>query len=182
MNSAFSMFSLGFSYREKGDHAQAASLLQSSIQLLAEFRYGRLAAWLTGWLSEAQLWSGDPATAIETARRALGLGEMVGYPWAVAVAHRALGRVSLATEDLAGARGRLDEARAAFGRMGCRFDLAVTHMDLARLQHALGEGSGARVELEAARVLLSELDAPVYLARIDELAAELGIGRGRASA
>ena len=32
LNSAFSMFSLGFSYREKGDHAQAASLLQSSIR------------------------------------------------------------------------------------------------------------------------------------------------------
>ena len=182
LNSAFSMFSLGFSYREKGDHAQAASLLQSSIQLLTEFRYGRLAAWLTGWLSEAQLWSGDPATAIETARRALGLSEKVGYPWAVAVAHRALGRVALATEDLAGRARAPRRGASAFGRMGCRFDLAVTHMDLARLQHAPGEGSGARAELDAARVLLSELDAPVYLARIDELAAELGIGRGRASA
>ncbi len=182
LNSAFSMFSLGFSYREKGDHVQAASLLQASIGLLTEFRYGRLAAWLTGWLSEAQLWSGDPATAGETARRALGLSERVAYPWAVAVAQRALGRVSLATEDLAGARGRLDEARSAFGRMGCRFDLAVTHMDLARLQHAFGESPAASVELDAARVLLSELDAPIYLARIDELAAELGVSRGRSSA
>jgi class 3 adenylate cyclase/tetratricopeptide (TPR) repeat protein len=178
LNSAYSMGFLGFSYREKGDHAQAVSLLQSSIQLLTEFRYGRLAVWLTGWLSDAQLWSGDPATAAETAQRALGLSEQVGYPWAIAVAQRALGRVALATEDLAAARDRLHEARSAFGRMGCRFDLAVTHMDLARLGHASSEGSATRVELDAARVLLSELDAPIYGARLEELSAELGVGRG----
>jgi class 3 adenylate cyclase/tetratricopeptide (TPR) repeat protein len=178
LNSAYSMGFLGFSYREKGDHAQAASLLQSSIQLLTEFRYGRLVAWLTGWMSEAQLWSGDLATAAETARRALDLSEQVAYPWAVAVAQRALGRVSLATKDLAAARGRLDEARSAFGRMRCRFDLAVTHMDLAKLQHRLGDSSDAGLELDAARVLLSELEAPIYQARIDELAVELEVGPG----
>ncbi len=182
LNSAFSMFSLGFSYREKGHHAQAVSLLQSSIHLATEFHYGRLAAWLTGWLSEAQLWSGDPATATVTARRALVLSEQVGHPWAIAVAQRALGRVALATDDLATARGRLDEARAGFGRMGCRFDLAVTHMDLARLQHTTGEGAAARVELDAARVLLSELEAPIYRARVDELGAELGVGLRRSPA
>ena len=98
------------------------------------------------------------------------------------MAQRAGGRVSLATGDLAAARGRLDEARSAFRRMGCRFDLAVTHMDLARLGHAAGEGGAAGVELDAARVLLSELDAPIYRARVDELAAELEIGRDRSSA
>ena len=66
--------------------------------------------------------------------------------------------------------------------MGCRFDLAVTHMDLARLEHAFGESPAASVELDAARVLLSELDAPIYLARVDELAAELGVGGGRSPA
>ncbi len=182
LNSAYSMGFLGFSYREKGDQAQAVSLLQSAIQLLIEFRYSRLVAWLTGWLSDAQLWSGQQATAAETARRALKLSEEVGYPWAVAVAQRALGRVSLATEDLAAARGRLDEARAAFRHMGCRFDLAVTHMDLARLAHACSEGSATRTALDAARVLLSELDAPIYRARVDELGAELGVGLGRSSA
>jgi tetratricopeptide (TPR) repeat protein len=182
LNSAYSMGFLGFSYREKGDQAQAVSLLQSAIQLLTEFRYSRLVAWLTGWLSDAQLWSGQQATAVETARRALALSEEVGYPWAVAVAQRALGRATLATGDLAAACGRLDEARAAFGRMGCRFDLAVTHMDLARLAHASGEGSATRAALDAARVLLSELDAPIYRARVDELGAELGVGLGRSSA
>jgi class 3 adenylate cyclase/tetratricopeptide (TPR) repeat protein len=182
LNSAFSMFALAFSYREKGDYAQAVSLLQSAITLVNEFGYRRVTAWLTGWLSEAQLWSGQPATGIETARKALGLSEQVGHPWAAAVAQRALGRAARATGDLAAARGRLDEAHAAFGRMGCRFDLAVTHMDRAKLEHALGEGSAVRVELDAARTLLSELDAPIYRARVDELAAELGIDRGRSPA
>jgi class 3 adenylate cyclase/tetratricopeptide (TPR) repeat protein len=182
LNSAYSTWALAFGYREKGDHAQAISLWQPAIDVITEFGYGRLAAWLTGWLSDAQLWSGDPGTAIETARRALSFSEQVGYPWAVAVAQRALGRVALATGDLAAARERLDEARSAFGRMGCRFDLAVTHMDQARLGHASGEGSAARAELDAARVLLSELDAPVYSARLDELAEQLGLGQGRLSA
>ncbi len=182
LNSAYSMFALGFSYREKGDHAQAVALLRSAIGRLTEFGYGRLAAWLTGWLSDALLWSGDPATATETAGRALGLSQQVGYPWAIAVAQRALGRAALATGDLAAARGRLEEARSAFRRMGCRFELAVTHMDLARLEQVAGEDPDAGVELDAARVLLSELDAPIYSARADELAGELGVGRRRPSA
>ena len=71
LNSAYSMFGLGFSYREKGDYVPGGVAARSpSIQLLTEFGYGRLTAWLTGWLSDAQLWSGDPATAAETARRA----------------------------------------------------------------------------------------------------------------
>jgi class 3 adenylate cyclase/tetratricopeptide (TPR) repeat protein len=176
LNSAYSMFALGFSYREKGDHAQAISLLQASIRRLTEFGYGRLAAWITGWLSDAQLWSGDRAAAAETARRAVGLSEQVRYPWALAVAQRALGRAALAGGDAAAARGLLDQARSGFGRMGCRFDLAVTHMDLARLEQGAGDASAAGAELDAARVLLSELDAPVYSARVEELAAELGVG------
>jgi class 3 adenylate cyclase/tetratricopeptide (TPR) repeat protein len=182
LNSSFSMGVLGFSYREKGDHAQAISLLQSGIAQLAEFRYSRMVAWFDAWLCDAQLWSGDPVTATATARGALNLGAQVGYPWAVAVAERALGRAGLATDDLATARTSLARARSAFGRMGCRFELAVTHMDLARLGQAAGQDSDADIEVAAARVLLSELDAPVYRARIDELAAELAAGRHRSSA
>jgi hypothetical protein len=66
--------------------------------------------------------------------------------------------------------------------MGCRFDLAVTQMDLAKLGHACREGSATRIALDAARVLLSELDAPIYSSRVDELAEQLGGGRGRLSA
>jgi hypothetical protein len=66
--------------------------------------------------------------------------------------------------------------------MGCRFELAVTHMELARLEHASGEASATRAEMDAARVLLSELDAPIYSARVDQLAAELGVGLRRSSA
>ena len=182
LNSAYSMFALGFSYREKGDHGQAISLLQSAIQRLTEFGYGRLAAWITSWLGDAQLWSGDRETALATARRAIGLSERVGYPWALAVARRALGRATLAGGDVAAARGALGEARSAFRQMGCRFDLAVTHMDLARLERAAGGDAPARAELDAARVLLSELDAPVYRARVEELAAELEPGGRRSSA
>jgi class 3 adenylate cyclase/tetratricopeptide (TPR) repeat protein len=176
LNSSYSMWALGFSYREKGDYAQAVSLLRSAIGLLIEYRYDRLVAWLTGWLSDALLWQGDPATAAQTARRALDLSRRVGYPWAVAVAQRALGRAAIAADDLAAAKGRLDEARLAFGRMGCRFELALTHMDLARLGRAAGDASAAHHALDAARLLLSELDAPVYSARVDELAAKLGVG------
>jgi class 3 adenylate cyclase/tetratricopeptide (TPR) repeat protein len=174
LNSSYSMWALGFSYREKGDYAQAISLLRSAIELLTEYRYDRLVAWLTGWLSDALLGQGDHATAARTAGRALELSQQVAYPWAVAVAQRALGRAATAADDLPTARGRLDEARSAFGTMGCRFELAVTHMDLARL-HAAG-GCDAGAELDAARVLLSELEAPVYSARVEALAADLGVG------
>jgi class 3 adenylate cyclase/tetratricopeptide (TPR) repeat protein len=182
LNSAYSMFGLAMAYREKGDHAQAISLWQASIRRLTEFGYDRLIAWLTGWLADARLWSGDRAAALATAREAIGMSERVGYPWALAVAQRALGRATLAGGDAAAARGPLGEASAGFRRMGCRFELAVTHMDAARLERAAGDGPAAAAELDAARVLLSELDAPVYRARAEALAAELELGRDRSSA
>jgi hypothetical protein len=107
----------------------------------------------------------------------VALSEQVRYPWALAVAQRAAGRAALAGHDLAGARGPLDEARAGFRRTGSRFDLAVTHMDLARLEYAAGAGSAAAEQLDAAGLLLSELEAPVYRARVEQLSAELGVGR-----
>ena len=98
LNSSYSMGWLGFSYREKGDMGEAIRHLERSIALLTEFRYSRLIAWFKAWLSEAHLCAGDAGTATETARRALSLSEQVGYPWAVAVAQRALGRAALTTE------------------------------------------------------------------------------------
>jgi class 3 adenylate cyclase/tetratricopeptide (TPR) repeat protein len=174
LNSSYSMWALGFSYREKGDLGQAISLLQSSIELLTTYGYGRLVAWITGWISDALVMQGDAAAGAETARRALDLSRQVGYPWAVAIAHRALGRAALAADDPAAARGPLGLARSGFERMGCRFELALTHMDLARLAHAGGGGS-SDAELDAARLLLSELEAPVWSARVDELAPQLGV-------
>jgi tetratricopeptide (TPR) repeat protein len=173
LNSAFSMGALGFAYREKGDHPQAISLLQSAIARLAEFRYGRMVAWYECWLCDAQLWSGDPLIAAATARRALDRGAALRFPWAVAVAERALGRADLASCDLAAARTHLRAAQAGFERMGCRFELALTHMDLARLEHASVDERAARAELDSARVVLSELDAPIYVERVAELTAEL---------
>jgi hypothetical protein len=50
-------------------------------------------------------------------------------------------------------------------------------MDLGRLEYAAGAGSAAAEQLDAARLLLSELEAPLYRARVEQLSAELGLGR-----
>ena len=169
LNSAYSMFALGFSYREKGDHAQAISLLQvrdpaaHGVRLRPPRRVAHRLA------ERRPALVGRPGDRHRDRPAApLGLSEQVGYPWALAVAQPGARPREPGDRRRSPPRAdRLEEARSAFRRMGCRFELAVTHMDLARLEHASGEASATRAEMDAARVLLSELDAPIYSARAD---------------
>lgn len=167
------MWALGFAYREKGDHAQAIVLLERAIALLTEFGYSRLVAWLTGWLAEALLWAGHQERALTAAQESLRLSRAVGFPWAVAVALRALGRVSAGRDDAGGAEGHLAEALADFEDMACAFELAVTRLAIAELVMIRGDPVRARAEVERARAGLAELDAPRYSERAEQMAASL---------
>ena len=67
LNSAYAMGWLGFSHCEKGDHAQAISLLEQSVASLTEFRFRRLACVFAGFLAGAYRSAGRIDEAREAA-------------------------------------------------------------------------------------------------------------------
>jgi class 3 adenylate cyclase/tetratricopeptide (TPR) repeat protein len=173
LNSSYAMGWLGFSHREKGDHARAVSLLEQSVASLTEFRFRRLVCVFAGFLAGAYRAAGRIDEAREVAERALSLSEELRYPWAIAHARRELGRIDLAAGDLAGAERHLGEALEVLIGLEMRFEVAATRLDLAELAGRRGDLEAAAEHLDACREGFSELGAPAYLERAEVLARRL---------
>ena len=173
LNSAYAMGWLGFSHREKGDHARAIALLEQSVASMTEFRFRRLVCVFGGFLAGAYRSAGRIDEAREAAEGALSLSEELRYPWSVALARRELGRIDLAAGDLAGAERRLAEALEAFSGMDAGFEVAVTRLDLAELAGRRGDLEDATEHLERCRGSFAASGAPAYLARAESLARRL---------
>jgi DNA-binding SARP family transcriptional activator/class 3 adenylate cyclase len=173
LNNAYAMGWLGFAHREKGAHAQAITILEQAVASMAEFRFRRLVCVFGGFLAGAYRRAGRIDEAREAAERALSLGEELGYPWAITLARRELGRVDLAAGNLAGAERRLGEALEAFSAMDSGFEAAVTRLDLAELAGLRGDLEEAAEQLDRCQARFAASGAPAYLARAESLARRL---------
>jgi tetratricopeptide (TPR) repeat protein len=170
---AYAMAWLGFAHREKGDHARAIALLEQAVASLTEFQHRRATCVFTGFLAGAHRSAGRVEEAREVAEGALALSDKLRYPWSVALARRELGRVALASGDLAGAESRLCEALEAFIGMDAVFEAAVTRLDLAELARRRGQDDEAARLLDVCRRSFTELGSPSYVARTEALARAL---------
>lgn len=175
LNSSYSMGWLGFAYREKGDLDEAARHLGRSIELLTEFRYSRLVAWFKGWLAEALLWNGRIDDALATADQAVRIARELRYPWGIALARRALGRIALARGAMTEAEDHLGASLSALDGMGARFDAACVLLSLAESAAGRSDPSRAAVRLHEALGRFRQLDAPRYAEHALALATRLGI-------
>jgi DNA-binding SARP family transcriptional activator/class 3 adenylate cyclase len=173
LNNAYATGWLGFSYREKGDHARAIAVLEQAVASLREFRFRRLVCVFGGFLAGAYRSAGRVDEAREAAEGALSLSEELRYPWSATLARRELGRIDLAAGDLTGAERRLGEALEAFSGMEAAFEVAVTHLDLAELARRRGLPERAAQHLEVCRERFAALGAPAYLDRAERLARRL---------
>ena len=173
LNSAFALGWLGFAHRERGDPGRAIAPLEQSVALMAEFRYRRNVCVFGGFLAGAYRSAGRLEEAREAAERALSLSEDLRYPWSIALARRELGRIDLASADLASAERRLGQALGAFSGMEASFEVAVTHLDLAVLARRRGQPEMAAQHLGVCRERFTALGAPNYLDRADRLARRL---------
>jgi class 3 adenylate cyclase/tetratricopeptide (TPR) repeat protein len=173
LNSAYATGWLGFSHREKGDHARAIAVLEQSVASLTEFRYRRLACVFAGFLAGAYRLAGRIEEAREAAEGALALSEELRYPWSIALARRELGRIHLAAGDLASAERRLGESLELLTGLEMSFEVAVAHLDLAELARRREQPEVAAQHLEVCRGRFAALGAPAYLERADRLARRL---------
>ena len=176
LNSAYSTGWLGFAYREHGDSAQAVSHLERAIESLRGFGYTRLVGWFGVWLADAYLRAGRIADARVCAAESLAVSLSAGYPWAVAVGTRALGRLEEADGSPDDAGRLLREALAQFQSIDASFDTAVTRVDLARIAHATGYPAGAKAELSEALNAFESMEAPIYARRAREELDRLNAG------
>jgi len=115
-------------HRLKGEHAVAASLL---LRRLNEVGDTVVAVPLLSTLVEVQLAQGNVDEARHTATRIGALAEGSRHPRLAAVAALAEGRVALSA-NLPEARGHLERALEAFGRLEMPLEAARTRVALAR--------------------------------------------------
>jgi tetratricopeptide (TPR) repeat protein len=175
LNSTYAMGWLGFAHREKGDHAQAITLLEQSVAALTEFRFRRLACVFEGFLAGAYRLAGRIDEAREAADGALVVSEELGFPWAIALARRELGRIELEVGDLSGAERLLRAVLEALAGLEMAFEVAVTRLDLAEVAGGRGDLETATEHLGRCRQSFEVLGAPAYLARADALARRLDL-------
>lgn len=158
-------------HRLKGEHAVAASLL---LRRLNEVGDTVVAVPLLSTLVEVQLARGNVDEARSTSARIEALAESSGHARLAAVAALAEGRIALSAGD-SGARGHLERALEAFGRLEMLLEAARARVTLARAlrdedpevarreaQVALEslERLGAGREADEAAALVRELGGP----------------------
>jgi DNA-binding SARP family transcriptional activator len=176
VNTALATGRLGCAHLEKGEGAEALPLLERSVDQLGRFRFLQLQGLFTALLAEARLLTGDATGARETADRALALTLESRYPYGVAWARRALGRIAIAAGDLEAAVAGLEDALAIFTSIHARFEAARTRLELAELAQARGDGAGARAWLTDAAQALADMGVSRYDEQVRALAA--GPARG----
>ena len=105
----------------------------------------------------------------------LEIARAATYPYGVACAQRALGRIAFARDELAQADTHLNDALQTFRSMEARFEIARTWMALAELAHRRGEGEATTTRVAGAHRMFMDLRVPHYVALTEALAGRLGV-------
>jgi DNA-binding NarL/FixJ family response regulator len=129
-------------------------------------------------LVEALVESGDVGSANDVAHRLRRLATRQQHPWGLASAKRCAAMVGLADGYSDEAAAALDEAAAANGELGLKFDRARTLLFLGRVQRRFKKRAGARHSLQAAEAQFQECGCSGWATRAQ---AELARVSGRRS-
>jgi tetratricopeptide (TPR) repeat protein len=113
-NTSRALAVLGYAYAEKGDAAEAIPPLERALQLAGTSGVRQLQGLFMAWLANAYRLGGDVARARQSAMQSLEMATAVEFPFGVASAHRALGRIDLQCGDIARAGQELTTALEMF--------------------------------------------------------------------
>ncbi len=175
LNTAAALGFLGYAYLEKGDVTLAAEVLEESVERLRQAGMQQLLGWYLSFQAEACLISGSPAEARELAAEALAVTEEVRFRYGTGWAQRSLGRIALAEGELESSEAWLRRALQTFVEIRSPYEQARTMLDLAVAVCRLGRAEEAAGHLGEARRRFRELGVPRYVARSEQLAAELAL-------
>lgn len=175
LNRAFAMGALGYAYLEKGDTAEAVSLLEEAARCMYQLQRHRLYGLYTTLLGKASLIQGDLDKANNLALQGLTRCRETDYRFGVGWAQCVLGRIALARRTLTPAERHVREALAIFTTIPARFEMGRTHLFLLELAHLQGRDEEASTHMAAALELFATSQAPKYLKRTEHRTHELGI-------
>jgi tetratricopeptide (TPR) repeat protein len=163
---------LGYVHLEAGDAEAAVPRMTQAIQNIRRLGFRTGEAWFAALLADARCLQGH-AEAADDAESAWNLAREVRFPYAEALARRAMGRVARSRGAGDDAERWLGEALARFSEIEAEFEAARTRLDLAAMAAGRADTAGARAHLEKARAAFERLDVGFYVNRAVELAARL---------
>ncbi|MGH2359320.1 MAG: sigma 54-interacting transcriptional regulator [bacterium] len=123
----------GYARLSAGRVQQAIDALQKAADHFQTFQFREMEVWARAWLNEARLVSGDVTGAEHGAREIVTAAESVGFPYAVALAQRTIGRVALRAKDRVASAEYLGAALRTFGSIEARDEVARTRFDLSSM-------------------------------------------------
>jgi tetratricopeptide (TPR) repeat protein len=121
---------LGWAHLEAGDPAAAIPLLESAEADMRRLGLRHVVGQLLASLSEALLLTGRQEAALSFAREGLAMCQEAKYPFAVALAERAIGRAVLASSQPEKARRHLEAALQRFTAIGAAYEAMRTQQVL----------------------------------------------------
>jgi tetratricopeptide (TPR) repeat protein len=150
-------------------------LLDEAVAKTRQFGFRQLEGRFTTFLGEAYLAQGQVDTARELVSEGMRLSAGASYSYGLGWARHALGRIALASGDLAAADIHLTDALKTFTRIYARFLVAWTRLALARLAHARNDRPDVARQLGEAYAAFRMLRIPHYVAETERLARELAV-------
>ena len=161
---------LGIGYVEKGEADAALPYLERAAATYGRLRFPQLEGLLIIFLAQAHLARGDREQAAALVARGLEIVRGLRFAPVIVLARMIEGALAQARGDFGGAEKLLLEGLALAEEREARHTVGRVHLALAELARARGERPALERHLGEARARFVETRAPVWAARVDELA------------
>ncbi len=148
----------------QGRSAEALPLLIEAITICEQIGARSFLSEFLRMAAEAALAYGDREAARSYAQRSLAFANELGMTPEAAIAHRILGQVALAEDNLELAQRELEQSLAALAHLDNRYELGKTRYQQARLALALNDQATFAIAHTEAMQIFHELDAQRDLA------------------
>jgi tetratricopeptide (TPR) repeat protein len=166
---------LGLANVETGDAPAAIPLLESTVSELERFGFPQWHGMFMTLLGEAYRQRGEIERAVELAVRGMDITKRCRYSLGIGIGQRVLGAIAFARGALADAETAFTDALGTFASIDARFEIARSRLDLARVAFAQGHDEVARTHVREAHRTFVQAEAPAYVRRAEQLAAERGV-------
>ena len=177
VNKAHAAGALGYAYLEQNQGEKALPYLEQAVAAWRQFQLRPMQGWFTAVWAQAQWAIGRRAEALALAQEALDISQATGFPFAIGVAQRVLGQISLATTDLEQAGIHLQAALETLSNIEARFEQGRAHLALAALAHTQSQDGVLDRHLLEALALFRTISAPRCMARVRQQARAYGTSR-----
>ena len=173
LSTAFVLGWMGYAYLESGAPGQAAPCLEQAVRHMQESGYLRMQGLYTTFLGMAYLMQGDLDRSSDCSRQGLEAAHATQDRFGMGWVLRLMGQMSETCETYDDAQHHYNLSLRAFTTVQASFEVARTQLALADVAYQRGALDMASDHIREAYQRFTDLNVPVYVQRVTELAAEL---------